>query len=190
MELVFSLYSSEDLIEAGYTYTYLSPDNFALPQAKVEGNTLGPDGPAYRAMVITSNSNLTLDGVHYIQKYARAGLPVILSGGDPGPFVTHDSRDAAVIKQAIQALKQSRNVYDVSAWKVASKLQDLGIQPRVALQTNGTWYTTWREDAQTGLDHAFIFNYANASIGTVSIASSKAPFFLNQWAGQTTAVLE
>lgn len=185
-----TLYSSEDLIGAGYTYTYLSPDNFALPQAKVEGNTLGPDGPAYRAMVITSNSNLTLDGVHYIQKYARAGLPVIISGGDPGVYATHDGSDTAAVKQAVQALKQSRNVYSVSAGKVASKLQDLGIQPRVALQTDGTWYTTWREDAQNGMDHAFVFNYANASTGTVSIASSKAPFFLDPWTGQTKPVLE
>lgn len=185
-----TLYSSNDLIDAGYTYTYLSPDNFALPQATVKDNILGLDGPAYKAMVITSNSNLTLDGLHYIQRYARAGLPVILSGGDPGVYATHDNRDAPAIKQAIQALKQSRNVYSVSAGKVAAKLQSLGIQPRVALQNNGTWYSTWREDAQNGMDHAFVFCNGNASTGTVSIASNKAPIFLNPWTGQTKPVLE
>jgi hypothetical protein len=185
-----TLYPSNDLIGAGYTYTYLSPDNFALPQATVKDNTLGPDGPAYKAMVITSNSNLTLDGVHYIQKYARAGLPVILSGGDPGVYATHDSRDASAIKQAIQALKQSRNVYSVSAGKVAAKLQALGIPPRVALQNNGTWYSTWREDARNGMDHAFVFCDGNASTGTVSISSNKAPIFLDPWTGQTKPVLE
>lgn len=185
-----TLYSSNDLIDVGYTYTYLSPDNFALSQATVKGNTLGPDGPAYKAMVITSNSNLTLDGVNYIQKYARAGLPVILSGGDPGVYATHDSRDAPAIKQAIQALKQSRNVYSVSAGKVAAKLQALGIQPRVALQNNGTWYSTWREDAQNGMNHVFVFCDGNASTGTVSIASNKAPIFLDPWTGQTKPVLE
>jgi hypothetical protein len=185
-----TLYSSNDLIDAGYTYTYLSPDNFALPQATVKGNTLGPDGPAYKAMVITSNSNLTLDGVNYIQKYARAGLPVILSGGDPDVYATHDSRDAPAIKQAIQTLKRSRNVYSVSTGKVAVKLQALGIQPRVALQNNGTWYATWREDAQNGMDHAFLFCDGKASTGTVSIASNKAPIFLDPWTGQTKPVLE
>lgn len=185
-----TLYSSTDLIDAGYTYTYLSPDNFALPQASVKDNTLGPDGPAYQAMVITSNSNLTLDGVRYIQKYARAGLPVILSGGDPDVYASHDSRDTPAIKQAIQSLKQTRNVYSVSAGKVAAKLQALSIQPRVAIQTNGTWYSTWREDAQNGMDHAFVFCDGNASTGTVSIASSKAPIFLDPWTGQTKPVLE
>ncbi|CEJ56712.1 hypothetical protein PMG11_02911 [Penicillium brasilianum] len=185
-----TLYSPTDLIDAGYTYTYLSPDNFALPQAVVKNNTLGPDGPAYQALVITSNSNLTLDGVHYIQKYARAGLPVILSGGDPGVYAAHDSRDTPAIKQAIQTLKQSHNVYSVSAGKVAAKLQDLGIQPRVAIQTNGTWYSTWREDAQNGMDHVFVFCDGNASTGTVSITSSKAPIFLDPWTGHTKPVLE
>ncbi|KAJ5440168.1 uncharacterized protein N7458_011166 [Penicillium daleae] len=185
-----TLYSSNDLIDAGYTYTYVSPDNFALPQAQVKDNVFGSDGPAYKAMVITSSSNLTLEGVHYIQKYARAGLPVILSGGDPGVYTTHDSRDTPAIKQAIQALKQSRNVYSVSTGKVAAKLQTLGIKPQVALQTDGTWYSTWREDVQNGMDHAFVFCDGNASTGTVSIASSKTPIFLDPWTGQKKPVLE
>jgi hypothetical protein len=128
--------------------------------------------------------------VHYIQKYARAGLPVILSGGDPGVYTTHDSRDTPAIKQAIQALKQSRNVYSVSTGKVAAKLQTLGIKPQVALQTDGTWYSTWREDVQNGMDHAFVFCDGNASTGTVSIASSKTPIFLDPWTGQKKPVLE
>ncbi|KAJ5110316.1 hypothetical protein N7532_002961 [Penicillium argentinense] len=185
-----TLYLSNDLIDAGYTYSYLSPDNFALPQARVQNKNLGPDGPAYRAMVITSNSNLTLDSVNYIQKYARAGLPVILSGGEPGVYATYDGRDTAAIKQAIQALKQSPNVYSISVGEAGAKLQDLGIQPRVALQTNGTWYSTWREDAINGMDHAFVFCDSNASTGTVSIANSKPPFFLDPWTGQIKPVLE
>ena len=173
----------------GYTYSYLSPDNFALSEAKVRNGTLGPNGPAYKALVITSNSNLTLDGVHYIQRYARAGLPVILSGGDPGAYATHDGRDTLAMQKAIQTLKQSQNVYTVAAGQVAAKLETLGLQPRVAVRTNGTWYSTWREDAQNATDHAFVFCENNASNGTVSIASAKTPFFLDPWTGERKPVL-
>ena len=143
---------------------------------------MGPNGPAYKAMVITSDSNLTAEAVHHIQMYARAGLPVILSGGDPGVYATHDGSDKPTIERAIQALKKSPNVYIVSAGQVAAKLQTLGIQPRVAVQTNGTWYSTWREDAQSGMDHAFVFS-EYSSEGTVDIASTKTPFILDPWSG-------
>jgi hypothetical protein len=196
-----TIYSSNDLINAGkfpshycplysntdfapgYTYTYLSPDNFALPDAKVQNGRLGPNGPAYKAMVITSDSNLTADGVHYIQQYALAGLPVILSGGDPGVYPSHDGRYKSTIEKAIQTLKKSRNVYSVSSGKVAAKLQTLGVLPQVSVQTNGTWYSTWREDTQNDLDHAFVFS-ESASAGTVDIASSKTPFILDPWTGK------
>jgi hypothetical protein len=201
-----TLYPSNDLIDAGklsayccaimkntefppgYTYTYLSPDNFALPEATVQNRVLGPDGPAYKAMVITSNSNLTAEGVHYIQKYARAGFPIILSGGDPGVYATHDDSGRSTTERAIQALKRSRNVYSVPAGQIAAKLQGLGIHPQVALQSNGTWYSTWREDAQNGMDHAFVYS-ENTSVGTVDIASTKTPFILDPWSGTKKPLL-
>lgn len=141
-------------------------------------------------MVITSNSNLTLDGVHRIQQYASAGLPIILSGGDPGVYATRDGSDKPAVEKAIQSLKQLRNVYSVPTGQVAAKLQALDLQPQVSVKTNGTWYSTWREDAQHGMDHAFVFCENNASSGTVDIASSKTPFFLNAWTGETKPVLE
>lgn len=43
------------------------------------------------------------------------------------------------------------------------------MKPRAGIQTNGTWYSIWHEDNQTGMDHAFIFCDTNASTGTVDI---------------------
>ncbi|CAI7604745.1 unnamed protein product [Penicillium pancosmium] len=184
-----TLYTANDLIDAGYTYSYLSPDNFALPEANVRDGTLAPNGPAYKALVITSNSNLTLSGVHYIQKYAQAGLPVILAGGDPGVYASHDNRDNKSIRKAIQALKKSANVCSVSAGQVSAKLHALGLRPQVATHTNGTWYTTWRENSQTGLDHAFVFCDVNASTGTLDISTRKTPFLFDPWTGSKKPLL-
>lgn len=173
----------------GYSYTYLSPDNFALPEATIKNNQLGPKGPKYKAIIITSNSNLTLEGAQYLRKYARAGFPVILSGGDPGVYATRDNTEQATVEKAISALKQSKNVYSVAAGQVAKKLHALGLSPRVGVQTNGTWYTTWREDTVHSMDHAFIFSDTNASTGSVTVLSAKTPFLLDPWTGDEKPLL-
>lgn len=141
-------------------------------------------------MVIASKSNLTLSAVQYIQGYARAGLPIILSGGDPGVYATHETKEQLSIQKAIRSLKKAKNVYSVPTGQVAMRLQALGLPPQVFVHTNGTWYSTWREDAQTGVDHAFIFCDTNASTGTLEIASSKIPFLLEPWTGVKKPLVE
>ncbi|KAJ5754131.1 uncharacterized protein N7511_008284 [Penicillium nucicola] len=184
-----TLYSSDDLIQSGYSYTYLSPDNFALPEATIKNGKFGPKGPQYKAIIVTANSNLTLEGAQYLRKYARAGFPVILSGGDPGVYATRDNSDKASVKKAITTLKLSKNVYSVASGQVTKKLQSLGLSPRVGVQTNGTWYTTWREDSVHGMDHAYVFCDTNASIGSVTILSTKTPFLLDPWTGDEKPLL-
>jgi hypothetical protein len=114
---------------------------------------------------------------------------VILSGGDPGVYATSDSKEQVTIDKAISLLKQSKNVYSVAAGQVAKKLDSLGLSPRVGVQTNGTWYTTWREDTVHHMDHAFVFCDTNASTGSISILSTKTPFLLDPWTGDRKPIL-
>lgn len=127
--------------------------------------------------------------MQHVQKYARAGLPVILTGGEPGVYASHDNRDKTSIQKAIQALKRSANVYSVSAGQVSAKLHALDLLPQVATQTNGTWYTTWREDSQTGIDHTFVFCDVNSSTGTLDISTRKTPFLFDPWTGSKKPLL-
>lgn len=119
-------------------------------------------------------------GLHRIQEYAHAGLPIILSGGDPGAYAALEGRDRPDLETAILSLKQTHSVYSIPTEQVSAKLQALGLQPQVNVKSNGTWYSTWCEDAQHGMFHAFVFCESHASWGTVDIASSKVPFFLNE----------
>lgn len=66
---------------AGYTYNYLSADNFALPNAFVRDGLFAPDGPAYRAMIIDRSANPTLNATRQMGQFAESGLPIILHGG-------------------------------------------------------------------------------------------------------------
>ncbi|RAL03915.1 uncharacterized protein BO80DRAFT_432617 [Aspergillus ibericus CBS 121593] len=182
-----TLYSSDDLIRAGYTYTYLSPMNLNLSQAYVSDGLLAPEAPAYKAIVVTSDQNVTLAGVKALQDDANAGLPVILSGGLPGYYPNGAATDKAAVYAALETLNGSRNVYTTDNGLVASKLQQLNLTPRVAVQTNGTRYPVLRTDNST--DYIYIFSKDSSSQGHITVSSTKAPYLLDSWTGKTTPLL-
>ncbi|KAL3482790.1 hypothetical protein BJX62DRAFT_231439 [Aspergillus germanicus] len=187
-----AVYQSDDLAKEGWTYAYLTPDNFALPEATVQDSVLGPDGPGFKALVVTSDSNMTLAGLSRVQEYATQGLPVILSGGLPGIYSSSVSgSEPANIEAALRDLQTSDNVHTVSTGKVAEKLASLTLSPNIKVQTDGQWYTTWREDPSSGVDHALIFSDTNSSSGAITItgaAKNKAPFFFDAWTGAISPV--
>ncbi|RAH44977.1 uncharacterized protein BO95DRAFT_391087 [Aspergillus brunneoviolaceus CBS 621.78] len=182
-----TIYNQSDLIEHGYTYVYLSPENFALPQAYVKNGSLAPDGPEFRAMIITRSSNLTLDAVIHIKNYARAGLPVILSDGLPNIYFTEDGTETAT-RAELASLQATQNVHTVAAGQAASKLSALGISPRVKVQADGTWYSTWRTDSD-GTDYLFILSDLVKSAGRISVATTKQPYSLDPWTGKESPLL-
>ncbi|OJJ85351.1 uncharacterized protein ASPGLDRAFT_1516059 [Aspergillus glaucus CBS 516.65] len=186
---VGTVYSDDDLINAGYTYTYLSPENFNMTNARVANGILAPESPAYKAMVVTSYQNVTLDAVKQLQKFAQDGLPIILSGGLPGYYASSKSADGKAVSPALQTLKNTKNVYTVGTHEIAQKLTDLNLAPRVCVQTNGTWYPVFRTDNTT--DYVFIFSTANsASSGTITVQTTKTPYFFDSWSGKRAPVLQ
>ena len=78
-----TVYGSRDLQEAGYTYHYLTPENFGLPNAYVLDGVLDPQGQSFKALVVQGNASTTVLGAQKINEYAKNGLPVIFSGGIP-----------------------------------------------------------------------------------------------------------
>ncbi|KAB8214872.1 hypothetical protein BDV33DRAFT_227939 [Aspergillus novoparasiticus] len=186
-----SMYQADDLVNEGWSWAYLSPDNFALPGATVENGTLGPDGPRFKALVVESASNMTLSGLDNIQEYATQGLPIILSGGLPGIFPSANASESAAIEAGLTHLSTSTNVHLVRTGGVAEKLSALGLSPRIQVQTNGKWLTTWREDSSSGIDYALIFCDSNTSSGYITVTGSakdKVPFYLNAWTGAKSPV--
>lgn len=185
---VGTMYTGQDLIDAGYTYTYLSPDNFNMTNARVADGLLAPESPAYKAMVITSHQNVTLDAVNRLQQYAQDGLPIILSGGLPGYYASSNAADVRAVSLALQKLKNTKNVYSVGTHEIAQKLTALNLAPRVRVQTNGTWYPVFRTDNAT--DYAFLFSTASSvSSGSITVQTTKTPYFFDSWSGKRAPVL-
>ncbi|KAL4894986.1 hypothetical protein BDV59DRAFT_200244 [Aspergillus ambiguus] len=183
-----TVYNETDLIHQGFSYVYLSPDNFALPQARVLNGVLAPGGPGFRAMIIPSSSNLTQEAVRDIKEYALEGLPVILSGGFPQAYYTKEG-DTTNLLREISSLGRTKNVYTVSSGQAANKLRDLGIAPRVQIQANGTWYNTWHS-GYDGVDYLFLLGDVVASTGHVNVSTTKVPYFFDLWAGKKTPVFQ
>lgn len=183
-----TLYTGQDLIKAGYTYTYLSPENFDMSEARVADNLLAPDAPAYKAMVVTSHQNVTLDAVKQLQQFAQAGLPIILSGGLPGYFASGNTSDEKAISSALQGLKSSKNVHAVGTHQIAQKLVDLHLSPRVGVETNGTWYPVFRTDNST--DYVYLFSTSSStSKGAITMQTTKTPYMFDSWSGRRSPVL-
>ncbi|KAL4960023.1 uncharacterized protein BDV14DRAFT_205135 [Aspergillus stella-maris] len=190
-----TIYQGGDLVERGYTYSYLSPDNLNLSSMVVTDGVLANSGPGYRAIVVTSEQNVTLHAVNKLQDFADDGLPVILAGGLPGyyPFGTNfeSQKDKKAVNAALQTLQSSKNVYTIGATDIAERLEFLNVYPRVSVETNGTWYPVYRTDNETGTEHVFLFSDSpSTSTGSITIHSTKKPYTFNAWNGQRTSVLQ
>ncbi|OOQ84565.1 hypothetical protein PEBR_30043 [Penicillium brasilianum] len=186
-----SIYQSDDLVNEGWSWAYLSPHNFELREATVKNGVLGPDGPRFKALVVTRDSNMTLAGVQYLKAYAASGLPIVFSGGLPGVYAAANGSETATVKARLTQLSTSANVYTVRKGGIAEKLASIGLSPRIKVQTDGKWLTTWREDSSSGIDYALVFCDTNTSSGYITVtgpAKNKVPYYMNAWTGDQEPV--
>ncbi|RFU31735.1 hypothetical protein B7463_g4619, partial [Scytalidium lignicola] len=191
-------YQPTDLENAGYSYEYLSPDNFDLPSAKVQNNTLAPDYQGFKALVVRANDSLTIDGVSKLVEFAQAGLPVVFSGGIPISYLgTNDAEALARSQQALNKTASLSNVHVTSSYDgLASTLAGISIQPATKLSTTVSWYTLYRRDSTAQIDYYYIYNDAIASPRgqggsntIVEFSSIGVPYEFNAWTGEQTPIL-
>ncbi|KAL2782982.1 hypothetical protein BJX66DRAFT_330911 [Aspergillus keveii] len=185
-----SLGNTTQLIDAGYSYSHLSPDNFDLPQAYVSNRTLGPEGPAYKALIIYKTSNVTFESISKIRQFAEAGLRVILVGGEPLQYPSARAASHHTFTKAISELKRTKNVFAVAEDELIGKLAALCLESRIRIQANSTWYTTWRESVSDDTKFAFVYNDGEASTGHIVVSSDQTPYRLDLWTGASEPVLE
>lgn len=185
-----TIYSGNDLVNNGYTYSYLNPTNLNLSQAYVSNNLLAPEAPAFQALVLTAHENVTLEAVSKLQEFANAGLPIIISGGLPGYYASGNGSQQKPVQEALQTLQGSQNVHTVENGQITAKLNELDIHPRVEVITpkNATWYPILRSENST--DYIFIFSKESTATGHIIVNSTKTPYVLNSWTGERTALLD
>ncbi|OJZ80886.1 hypothetical protein ASPFODRAFT_37812 [Aspergillus luchuensis CBS 106.47] len=188
-------YSPVDLQSTGYTYEYLSPDNFALPGAFVYNGTFAPNQQAFKALVVRANETLTASGVAKLLEYAYSKLPIIFSGGLPSNFSGYNPKAARQAVSTIKSLTSLDNVHTVPYENLAATLKSLNILPRTSVSADRTWYTTWRHDTKTLTDYVYVYNDAagvpyggGISSGSISFETTGTPFLYDAWSGDIIAL--
>lgn len=176
----------------------MSPDDFALPTAYVANKTLAPTRQGFKALVIRANESLTVEGVSKLEDFAKAGLPIVFSGGVPSYLVSYNASGAAYVNKTVASITsgQYSNVHVVPYENLAATLSSLGITPRTRVATNTTWYTFWRQDAAAGTDYVFIYNDGNDfapgqghTSGTVTFETASQPYLYDAWTGESSPIL-
>lgn len=184
-----ALYQPTDLRVAGYTYEYLSPDNLALPEASVINSTLAPTAQSFRVLVTRGNSTLTPEGIDHVAHYAEAGLPVVISGPMTYSYATANTTAISGANETLKSLIDAENVHQVPYQDLAASIASLGIIPRSHIDTNGTWYTRWRE-LTNGDVYIFVYNEGGYSTGTITFKASGSAYLLNAWSGSESRIGE
>lgn len=87
-------------------------------------------------------------------------------------------------------MKRTKNVTAVPEGELIHKLASLHLEPRIRVQANSTWYTTWRESVREDIQFAFIYNDGEASAGHIVVSSDKIPHRLDMWTGLSEPILE
>jgi len=194
-------YQPADLEEMGYTYEYLSPNNFDLPSAEVVNGVLAPDAQAFKTLVVRANDSLTVDGVSKLVEFAQAGLPIILAGGVPQPYVgTYNPMELRKSQRSLREAAALPNVHVTDDYSVASTIASLGIRPRTQITSiapaNATWFTNWRNDKNASVDYVFVYNDAmhipqghGSSTATIDFQSVGVPYEYDTWTGEQKPIL-
>ncbi|KAJ6159630.1 hypothetical protein N7497_004167 [Penicillium chrysogenum] len=183
-------YGRDDLVDAGYIYTYLSPDNLELPEAFVDNAVLASQGPGIKAVVVTHDANITVSGIQRLKGYAAKGLPIILSGGSAQYYPISNDGGIDAFKEGLQELANLKGVHTTASGNIAKALASHGVSPRVRVQTNSTWNVTWREDKEAQVDYAFVFSDGGGSQGEITTTTDKFPHLFDAWTGQRQPVVQ
>ncbi|KAH8802586.1 hypothetical protein F5884DRAFT_738217 [Xylogone sp. PMI_703] len=180
-----------DILPAGYSYEYLSPDNLAAPEASVNKKVLAIDGPAYKAMVIMSNATLTSNGILAVYSAAKDGLPVIFYGGIPASlFGTTNSSTSNAMQSVLREIQLLKNVQVIESGTLSKALKSAGVTPSAQISSNGSWWTNWRQDPATEIDYVYVYNESPVySEGSINFATKGIPYLFDSWTGERSPVL-
>ncbi|KAJ4296362.1 hypothetical protein N0V90_006407 [Kalmusia sp. IMI 367209] len=190
-----TLYDNTDLRDKGYSYTYLSPDNFALPKALVHNAILAPGALAAKALILRQNDTLTPYGVQKLAEYAGAGLPIIIQGNLPKRFATNNASDVASANATLHTIVNLTNVHQINANSSPSGLipvlTALDIKPRTIVQSSGVWYTRYISSSSDSTTSVYIFSDSvTETQGTINVEATGIPLALDLWNGMKSRIFE
>lgn len=130
----------QELLNVGYSYNILDETMLDLPAATVTGGVLAGRGPAYRALIVSQATILSVAAVRKLIGYAVAGLPVVLYNSPLTRVYgsnTARNNDTALAQQ-VAALKSLGNVSVASTEaEIIMILSHAGVGPAASYSVPG-----------------------------------------------------
>ncbi|KAI9044698.1 uncharacterized protein KD926_011668 [Aspergillus affinis] len=155
-----AIYLPRDLIEAGFTYGYLSPENFARADA---------------GYVISQN----MPGRAFLLPYP---------GGVPSRYDSSDLTAIEKANRTLKGLLSLKNVHQIPYENLAASIASIHIEPRSQIRSNATWHTR-RRDLHSKGSYVFVYNTGDYSTGSIIFEYSGADYFLNAWTGEEAQIV-
>uniref|UniRef100_A0A0W0F3T5 Secreted protein n=1 Tax=Moniliophthora roreri TaxID=221103 RepID=A0A0W0F3T5_MONRR len=182
------------LIGAGYSYEYVSPENFKLPGVTVTNGRLAAGGPAYKAFLVNRNWNITIEAVQSLIEFADNGLPIVISGGVPiiVPNYDPDGTQSERVRKLLAHLVEQPTVKVVNdEFGVPDALATLGVTPSARANPPAASLSTVRRDEGSETAHFYLYNKGPDPINFTLILSpgfTGTPYALDAWTGQVKPV--
>ncbi|KAJ4350294.1 uncharacterized protein N0V89_008915 [Didymosphaeria variabile] len=181
------IYSGFDMNKYGYTFEYLGPENLASEKAAVVDGVLAPEGPAFKALVIYNQAQITPNASAALIKFAQNGLRIYLVGTIPNTTVGMTGQRQ--VSENINELLgyKSVRVIDLESFSASTIAAD-GILPRaqVDLASNASQlYTFWTVDTNSRSEYVYLYNQGADGVFNITFAvgGDLVPYILDSWTG-------
>ncbi|KAJ7771852.1 hypothetical protein B0H16DRAFT_1715051 [Mycena metata] len=167
------------LVNAGYSYEYVSPENLQLPGVSVSNKRLASNGPAYKADCCSMPKRACLSS-------SPVQYPAISRA-----YETNGAQQAQV-QGLMKQLTGIKNVLVVDGEaQVPGALAALGVLPAASVSAQSTIIFSIRRDV-TSASYFYLFNDNSSPADNVTLSLRSditgTPFFLDAWTGEVSPV--
>lgn len=156
-------------------------------QAAVVDGVLAPEGPAYKALLIYNQTQITPDASAALLDFAQNGLPIYIVGTIPN--TTIGSTGQQHVSENINELLQYRNVRVFEAKNFStSQLAADGVHARAQVEgtTNASdLFTFWTSDTTSRSEYVYLYNQGAEGVFNITFDVGKdlVPHILDSWTG-------
>lgn len=170
----------------------MGPENLVSSQAVVSNGVLAPDGPAYSALVLYNQTQITPDASAALIEFAQGGLPIYIVGSLPNATIGIVGQDQ--VSTNFEKLLEYDVVRVLSTEEFsAATLATDGVPARVRLNgdSNGSsLYTFWTSSAESSSDYVYLYNAGSDAMFNISFSASAQTEMvsLNAWTGEQTPI--
>ncbi|GMG27934.1 unnamed protein product [Aspergillus oryzae] len=120
-------------------------------------------------MILRGNDTLTVAGLKALVKYAKSGLPIILSGGLSSTWASNDEQAILQSEKALKSILDLDNVHQVPYGGLIDIIKK-------------NWHYS---DV-----YVYVYNDGDFSTGSISFQATGSPFALDAWTGEETPITE